>query len=139
MRRLPLPAIVFALLASAPQVRAESRSVLLVVTHDKDGKATVAVHSDDKQDRREAATVEEACKAVAGMKGWGSTVRVSVATDRALARKDRKALFDAIDGNAWLDLSSYGREAPKNLAEHFLKPPPRVQAPEGGGDAVEGG
>jgi uncharacterized protein (TIGR03067 family) len=106
---------------SAPAL-AESRSVLLVVTHDKDGKAAVTVHSDDTQDRREAAAVEEACKAVAGMKGWGSVVNVHVVTDRRMSRKDRKALFDAIDANAWLDLASYGPEAPKVLADHFLKP-----------------
>lgn len=101
---------------------AESRSVLVVVIHDQEGKAQVAIHSDDKQDRREAATVTEACKAVAGMKGWGSVVSVSVVTDRTLSKKDRKALFDAIDANVWLDLAHYGRDTPKNLADHFLKP-----------------
>ncbi len=117
----PALALLAVLVWTAPGL-AESRPVLVVVTHDKDGKAQVAIHSDDKQDRREAATVAEACKAVAGMKGWGSTVSVSVVTDRPLARKDRKALFDAIDANAWLDLTYYGRETPKNLADHFLKP-----------------
>lgn len=117
----PLLTLTVVLALSAP-ARAESRSVLLVVTHDKAGKATVAVHSDDTADRRAAATIEEACKAVAGMKGWGSVVNVSVVTDRRMSRKDRKALFDAIDGNAWLDLASYGPEAPKHLADHFLKP-----------------
>src|SRR5262245_8211965 len=106
-----------ALLAFSTPALAESRSVLLVITHDKDGKAQVAVHSDDKQDRRDAATVDEACKALAGMKGWGSTVHVYVVTDRTLPKKDRKALFDAIDGNAWLDLSYYGPEAPKSLSD----------------------
>ena len=117
----PALALFAVLLWSAPGL-AESRSVLVVVTHDKDGQAQVAIHSDDKADRREAATVAEACKAVTGMKGWGSVVSVSVVTDRALSKKDRKALFDAIDANAWLDLSYYGRDTPKNLADHFLKP-----------------
>jgi hypothetical protein len=123
-----------AVLALAAPAVAENRSVLVVVTHDKDGTAAVAVHSDDAADRRAAAPVGEACKAVAGMKGWGSTVRVYVVTDRPLARKDRKALFDAIDANAWLDLSYYGGEAPKALADHFLKPAKRVEAPAAGGD-----
>lgn len=121
-------AAVFAL--SAPAL-AESRSVLIVVSHGKDGKSTVTVHSDDKGDRREAAMVGEACKAVSEMRGWGSTVNVYVVTDRPLAGTDRKALFDAIDANAWLDLSYYGRQPPKNLANHFLKPAKRVRDPEG--------
>lgn len=90
---------------SAGAAFAESRSVLVVVTHGKDGKVTVAIHSDDKEDRREVATVEEACKAISDMKGWGSTVSVSVVTGQRMARKDRKALLDAIDTNAWLDLA----------------------------------
>jgi hypothetical protein len=100
---------------------AESRSVLLVATHDKDGKVTVTIHSDDRPDRRDAVTVAEACQSVAAMKGWGSSVNVYVVADRKLERKDRKALFDAVDANHWLDLSYYGPEAPKSLAEHFLK------------------
>ncbi|HJZ53760.1 MAG TPA: hypothetical protein VKE74_02320 [Gemmataceae bacterium] len=111
-----------AVLTLAASALAESRSVLVVVAHDTDGKAKVTIYSDDKQDSRDAVTVEEACKAVAGMKGWGSTVGVYLVTDRPLSRKDRKALFDAVDANDWLDLSYYGREAPKNLADHFLKP-----------------
>jgi hypothetical protein len=113
-----------AALALAAPALAETRSVLVVVKHDTQGKAAVTVYSDEKQDRREAATVDEACKAVAGMKGWGSTVNVHVVTDRTLARKNRKALFDAIDDNRWLDLASYGPAAPKTLTEHFLKPVP---------------
>src|SRR5947209_5807848 len=99
----PVLALLAVVVWTAPGF-AESRSVLVVVTHDKDGKAQVAIHSDDKQDGRGAGTVAEACKAVAGMKGWGSVVSLSVVTDRTLAKKDRKALFDAIDANAWLDL-----------------------------------
>lgn len=118
------------LACSAPAL-AESRSVLIVVTHDRDAKATVSVYSDDTEDRRAAVTVGEACKAVSGMKGWGSIVSVHVVTDRAMAKKDRRALFDAIDDNLWLDLTSYGTETPKHLAEYFLK---RVKAPELGGD-----
>ena len=117
----PLLALLAVLVWTAPGF-AESRSVLVVVAHDEGGKAQVAIHSDDKRDRRDAATVAEACEAVAGMKGWGSVVGVSVVTDRPLAKKDRKALFDAIDANAGLDLAHYGREAPKHLADHFLKP-----------------
>jgi len=113
--------ILVAALCFAGTAFAESRSVLVIVTHDKAGTTTVAIHSDDKQDRRDAATIEEACKALSGMKGWGSTVSVSVVTGNRMARKDRKALFDAIDSNVWLDLSYYGPDAPKNLAEHFLK------------------
>jgi hypothetical protein len=118
----PVLAFVAVLALSGPAL-AESRSVLVVVTHDKDGKAKTAVYSDDKQDRREATVVEEAAKSVAGMKGWGSAVSVYVVTDRRMSRNDRKALFDALDGNAWLDLAYYGDQAPKNLAEYFLKPP----------------
>jgi hypothetical protein len=113
---------VFAALALAAPALAESRSVLVVTTHDKDGPVKVRVHSDDERDRRKEVTVGEACTAVAAMRGWGSTVNVYVVTDRPLSRKDRTALFEAIDANHWLDLSFYGREAPKNLADHFLKP-----------------
>ena len=119
----PVLTLAVVLILTAPAL-AESQSVLVVVTHDKDGKATLTVHSDDKHDRRAIATLDEACKAVAGMKGWGSTVHVYVVTDRSLARKDRKALFDAIEANAWLDLSYYGPEAPKNLTDYFLKHAP---------------
>jgi hypothetical protein len=122
MKLLTPLAIGFALIVTAFQARAESRSVLVVVSHDKDGNAKVSIHSDDKMDRREAVTVDAACKTVVDMKGWGSTVNVFIVTDRVLARKDRKALFDTIDANHWLDLSYYGREAPKNLTDHFLKP-----------------
>jgi hypothetical protein len=116
----PLLAVSAALALAAPAL-AESRSVLVVAARDKDGTVKVTVHSDDEQDRRTGVPVDEACKAVAGMRGWGSTVHVYVVTDRPLARTDRKALFAAIDANAWLDLSFYGREAPRNLADHFLK------------------
>jgi hypothetical protein len=119
MKPLLAVSAVFALAAPA---LAESRSVLVVLTHDTDGRAKVTVHSDDKRDGRREVAVGEACQAVAAMKGWGSTVNVYVVTDRHLSRADRKALFDAIDANPWLDLSFYGREAPKNLADHFLKP-----------------
>src|SRR5262245_37854912 len=83
----------------APQARAESRSVLIVIAHDKDRKAKVTIYSDDKQDRREGVTVEEAVKSIGEMRGWGSIVFVAVVTDRGLARKDRKQLFAAIDDN----------------------------------------
>jgi hypothetical protein len=116
----PLLALAAALALTVPAF-AESRSVLLVATHDKDGEVRFAIHSDDRPDGREAASVEEACRAVAAMKGWGSSVNVYVVADRKLDRKDRKALFDAVDANHWLDLSYYGPEAPKSLAEHFLK------------------
>jgi hypothetical protein len=121
-RRMKPLLVVSAVLALAAPALAEGRSVLVVLAHDRDGQVTAAVHSDDKKDARKEASVGEACKAVAAMTGWGSTVRVYVVTDRPLARADRKALFDAIDGNHWLDLAFYGREAPKNLADHFLKP-----------------
>jgi hypothetical protein len=114
--------VVSAILAMADPVLAESRSVLAVITHDKGGMAKVTVHSDDKRDRRQEVAVDEACKAVAAMKGWGSMVNVYVVTDRPLSQADRKALFVAIDANHWLDLSYYGREAPRNLTDHFLKP-----------------
>ena len=119
MRRL---LAVSAALALAVPALGESRSVLVVTTHDKDGSVRVTVHSDDERDRRTGVTVGEACQAVAGMRGWGSTVNVYVVTDRPLSRTDRTALFEAIDANHWLDLASYGREAPKNLADHFLRP-----------------
>lgn len=63
------------------------------MTHDKAGKAAVTIHSDDPADRRDAAPVDEACKAVASMKGWKSAVNVYVVTGQRLARKDRQALL----------------------------------------------
>ena len=133
-------AIATVLLTISP-LFAESRSVLVVVTHGKDGRAKAAVYSDDKQDRRAAGTVEEACKAIAGMKGWGSLVRVYVVTDQPMARKDRMAVFEAIDSNNWLDLSYYGPQAPRNLIDHFLSSPAKsgsdAKANKGVGDVYD--
>jgi hypothetical protein len=75
MKPLLVVSAVFALAAPA---LAEGRSVLVVTTHDTDGPVKVTVHSDDERDRRKEVTVGEACTAVAGMRGWGSTVNVYV-------------------------------------------------------------
>jgi uncharacterized protein (TIGR03067 family) len=115
-----------AVLAVAGPALAESRSVLVVVTH-KAGKASVTIHSDDKVDRRRDVTVADACKAVAAMRGWGSSVNVYLVTDRALSRADRQALFDAIDGNVILALDHYGRQAPTHIAEHFRASPDELR------------
>jgi hypothetical protein len=118
------------LLLASPAL-AESRSILVVVTHDMAGKAKAAVYSDEKAERRDAGPVEEACKALAGAHGKGSVISVYVVTDQPMNRNDRKALFAAIDDSALRELAYYGPEAPKHLAERFLK---RVHAPELGGD-----
>jgi hypothetical protein len=75
------PTFVAVLLLTAPAF-AERRSVLLVVTLDKEGNAKVAIHSDDKGGHTEAVTM-----------GDGQS------KGHKLDRKDRKALFDAIDAN----------------------------------------
>ena len=116
-------AFVAVLPLSAP-ASAESRSVLVVVTHDKDGKATAAVYSDEQRERRAAGPVEEACKAISGVPGKGSIVSVHVVTDQPMGKRDRKALFATIDDSVRLELAYYGPETPKHLAERFLKPPP---------------
>jgi hypothetical protein len=123
--RLVIPAVLIALLT--PSARAESRSVLVLVTQPKD-QTLVTIHSDDKQDWRNGVTVDEACKAIAGIKGWGSVVTIFVATDRAMPRKERKALFDAIDANGVLGLMYYGTETPKHLSDYFLKQPAREKS-----------
>ena len=110
-----------ALLLFVSHARAESRVVLIQTKQDKDQKTSVTIYSAEKQEQKSAVSVEEAVKVIAGMKGWGSTVGVYVASDGKLPRAERKTLLAAIDGNVWLDLKYFGREVPKGVGDHFLK------------------
>jgi len=111
-----------ALLFATSQVRAEYRTVLIQVKQDKEKKkTTVTIHSDEEKEQKTAISVDEAVKILANMKGWGSSVGVYIAAERLLEREDRKKLLDAVDDNIWLELEYFGREVPKNVADHFLK------------------
>ena len=115
-----LLSLVVGLMLAGP-VLAEYRVVLIRVSHTKEGKALVTIRSDDKQDRTESASVDEACKAIRQMKGWGSAVGVHVVTDRSLKGPEAKQLLGAILDNVWLGLISLGQEMPKGVAAEWLK------------------
>lgn len=105
-------------LASAAQAAAEYRTVLLRAKSDAAGKVTFAIDSDVKEERRQEATVEEAAKVVAGMKGWGSAVGVYIVVEKDAAFHG-KPILKAIADNVWLELVYLGPDLPKHLAEHF--------------------
>jgi hypothetical protein len=109
-----------ALLLAVSQARAECRTVLIQVKQEM-GRASITIHSDDKKDRRSSVSLPEAVKAIKGMTGWGSSVGVYVTSDKGVRQEDLKKLFDAIEGNFWLDLTQSGGEIPKHLRDHFLK------------------
>src|SRR3954468_12081501 len=95
-----LLSLAVSLLLAGPAL-AEYRVVLIRVSHTKEGKPLVTIRSDDKQDRTETASVDEACKAIKQMKGWGSAVGVFVVTDRGLKGPEAKKLLGAILDNVW--------------------------------------
>lgn len=100
---------------------AEYRVVLIRVAHTKEGKPLVTIRSDAKADRREGVSVDEACKAIKQMTGWGSAVGVHVVSDRGLMGPEAKRLLGAILDNCWLTLLTLGWEAPKDLPAEWLK------------------
>lgn len=102
------------------QAHAETRGVLILVKQHGDGKASVTIYSEEKQDRRSAVSVAAAVKALAGMRGWGSKVNVYVTSDRGGRRDDVRKLLGAILDNGWLDLEFFGREVPKGIGGRFL-------------------
>jgi hypothetical protein len=110
------------LLLSAGQANAEYRTVLIQVKQDKDRKTVVTISSDEAKERKSGISPDEAAKVIAGMRGWGSAVGVYVVSERDVARGDQKKLLAAISDNFWLDLVSSGREVPKHVRDHFLKP-----------------
>lgn len=114
-----LPGLAFILGVSL--ARAEYRMVLIQVQQDKDKKVAVTIHSDEKTDRKSAASVDEAAKVIGEMRGWRSAVGVYVTSDRGIPRADLKKLLAAINDNDWLELEYFGREVPKVIGDHFLK------------------
>jgi hypothetical protein len=122
-----------ALLLFASEVRAEYRTVLVRVTQDKEKKASVTIHSDEKKEQKSAVSVDIAVKVLAEMEGWGSTVGVYAVCDKSIGRDDVKKLLGAVHENAWLELEYFGRDGkgiPKAVVEHFLP-----GAEKEGGDA----
>jgi hypothetical protein len=125
MRSQPLLTVILALLFATAAARAEYRTVLIQLKKDKGGKTVVAIHSDDNKERKKAATVDEAARAIAGMKGWGSMVGAYVQSDRGMPRGDVKKILGAVLDNARLDLRHFGPDVPHVVGDHFLKAEPR--------------
>lgn len=130
MKRFHPVYTVFAFLILLSQARAESRSVLIQIKQGEDRKPVVTIHSDDATDRRVGASVDEAVKAIGGMKGWGSTVTVSVTAERGIRGDTVKKVLGAVCDNGWLDLEFFGGEAPKGVADYFLKTAPKPLEPK---------
>ena len=129
-------------LAVVSQTHAEYRTVLVQVKQDKDHKASVAIHSDEKKEQRSAVSVDDAVKVIGEMKGWGSRVGVYVTSERAVPRADLKKLLAAVNDNPWLDLEYFGREVPRVVADHYLRgaqePPLSVRKSGGLKEALVG-
>src|SRR5262249_26155637 len=100
-----------ALLTLVSQARADSRSVLVQVKQGQDRKVLVTIHSDDAAERKSAAAVDEAVKAIADMKSWGH-VGVYVVAEGNVSSDDLKKLLGAVIDNPWLDLEYFGRMVP---------------------------
>jgi hypothetical protein len=100
---------------------AEYRIVLIRVHHAKDGKQTVTIRSDVKADRTEAASVDDACKAVKQMTGWGSAVGVHIVSDGGVLAPVDPKLLRAILDNWQMNLVSVDAEIPKGLSADWLK------------------
>jgi hypothetical protein len=130
MKALVWYAIGLALLASAAPAQAESRSVLILIEHKKDGKPQVTIRSDEEKDRRRAGSLDDASTALKAMQGWGSIVHVFIVSDQPLEAADSKKLRQAVADNSWLELAYLreGREVAhrgdrlaKSFADHYLK------------------
>jgi hypothetical protein len=105
------------------RAHAEYRTVLIQVKRGNDKSAAVTIYSDEKTERRSAASIAEAVKVINSMAGWGSKVGVYVVSDRALPRAGLHKLLRAIHDNHWLDLEYFGRDVPKVVGDHFLAGP----------------
>src|SRR5215469_14903723 len=115
------------------QAHAEYRTVFIQVKQDKEKKASVTIHSDEKKEQKSAASVVDAVKVIGEMKGWRSQVGVYITAERTIPGADVKRLLAAVNDNLWLDLEYFGREIPTIVEDHFLKtaqcPPPPPQKP----------
>src|SRR5687768_15817502 len=96
-----LLSLVIGLVLAGPAL-AEYRVVLIRITHPKEGKPLVTIRSDAPADRREGVSVEEACKAIKQMTGWGSAVGVHVVSDGGMRNPVDRQLLRAITDNWWL-------------------------------------
>jgi hypothetical protein len=112
----------------ATQSPAEYRTVLIQITHDKENKASVAIHSDEKNEQKSAVSLDDSVKLLCDIKGSGSQVGVYVIPDRAVPRAGLKKLLAAINDNPSLTLEYFGHDVPKEVAEHFLKITPDDEA-----------
>jgi uncharacterized protein (TIGR03066 family) len=109
------------------QAHAEFRTVLVQLKQGQDKKASVTIHSDEKQEQKSAAPVDDAVKVIGAMKGWGSQVGVYITSDRAIPGADLKKLLAAVLDNPWLQLEYFGPETPKVVADHFLAAAPKPE------------
>jgi hypothetical protein len=106
------------LLVLPAQARAEYRVVLIEAKQEK-GKSAFTIYSDDKQDRRSGASLDEAVKAIKGMQGWGSSVGVYFSPNNTVPAEDADKIRAAIQANFWLGL--FQSEVPRHLRDHFRK------------------
>ena len=106
-------AIGFSFLLGVGQARGEYRTVLIVVTHTKDGNPQVKIRSDSKDEQKESISVDQACGVIKNMVGSGSSVGVWVALEKGLAGRDAEKLLKAIFDNVWLRLEYLGPDIPK--------------------------
>jgi uncharacterized protein (TIGR03066 family) len=111
------------------QARAEYRTVLIQLKQGPDKKASVTIHSDEKQEQKSAASVDDAVKVIGAMRGWGSQVGLYITSDRAIPSADLKKLLAAVLDNPWLQLEYFGHATPKVVADHFLKAAPGLMPP----------
>jgi hypothetical protein len=103
------------------QAHAEYRTVLVQIKQDKDKNISVTIYSDEKKEQKTDVSVDDAAKVIGAMEGWGSQVGVYVVSAQGTPRAHLKKLLVALSGNPWLELEYFGREAPKVVADHFLK------------------
>jgi hypothetical protein len=108
------------LLSLVSQARADSRTVLVQVKQGQDRKVLVTIHSDDAAERKSAASVDEAVKALADMKSWGH-VGVYVVAEGRVCGDDLKKMLGAVIDNPWVNLEYFGRKVPKVVGDYFLK------------------
>jgi len=116
-----LPLSVVAGYFFAIPAHAEYRTVLVHVTHSKDGKPQVSINSDVKEEQKVKISVDDACAIIKKMLGWGSSVGVSVVLEKGLDGGAAEKLLKSLRENWWLNLTYIGPDIPKQWADRVPK------------------